>query len=240
MENTGYNLNLDEHKVKRVVNAKWFSLWKNYSSKAAVMLPSITCGDIELCKKFKIFSKGTRFLFFEHAIRNINQKKFQMMLEGRMNQIFKSSRNIASYSDLIYDDVKNNYIGLSVNNNGKYDFANYDTCSMYQNINEWWPGHIQAFKKGSPVFFTFDADYSGRYDSDGYKWLLNYSNKSQSLVGVDFLNGKNLKKIDDIKENIGRLLGYLNKHGLSVRGAELYKEDKIYSKIMVFICSVVK
>ena len=241
MENVGYNLNLDEHQVKRKVNAKWFSLWKGYSSKAAVTLPSVTCGDIELCKKYGIFSKGTNFLFFERAVRNdSNKRRFQIMLEERMNSIFKTSRSIVSYTNLIYDDVKNNYIGLDNGNAGKYDFGNYDTCSMYQNINEWWPGHIGAFKKGSPVFFTFDADYSGRYDDDGYEWLLDYSDKNKKMIGVDFLNGKNLRRIDGIRESIGRLMGYLNGNGLSVKGAELYGEDRPHSKIMVFICSVVK
>lgn len=236
MQYSTYKLNA-RHATKRLVNERWFRPWRGYLARNAVILPSVTAQDVEICRGHRIFDEFTRFVIYENRLSG--WEGFERPLKARFASIFGQERVLSSFCDLRMMNIKDDF-GFGLSGKPSHDFANYDTCNFYYDIGKWLPGHIGAFRKGSPMFFTFDADYNGRMQS-GMNGFPECSGEDLEMVrkGMDYFMGLyNERIIERTQRNAARLLAYIRSMGIQVRGAEIYKEPAEQSKAMVFVSGV--
>ena len=224
-----YNVGI-EHRIKNEVLARHMAGYAGYGAKHAIAFPSITCDDIEFFARNGIHDVNTRYLIYEKDFR---VDEFEALLSRRMNEIFGVERFMSRYAVLVHNDVRKDFPGLDMKD--EFDFAYYDTCSFFHDFNRWFPNHVDALKPGSPVCFTFDADYEQR-KKDGYGWLSQYEGKKHQMgmrhLGLDRIDFENAISM---ARRACCLANYLVSLGISVNGVELYRSNNRNFKTMLFI-----
>ena len=240
MPSKGYTLNADDHEVKHRLNSVILSEYAGYHASNAVILPSITCNDVIKCKELGIFDANTRFLAFERGVNDhdgnlIKPYDFFRILESKFNSIFECDRILNRYCKTVMGDIRKNHFGMDPKNIGKFDFGNYDTCSYPYDAGNWFRSQIDAFKSGSPVLFTFDADYnnrkcrpmSGRKVGNDVIWY-----------GMENIENYSRELIQDVEIKCRRVAWALRQCGLDIKSLYCYKEHVANSKVMMVISSV--
>ena len=202
-------------------------------ARRAMILPSTTAQDVEICRGFRIFDEHTSFVIYE---KNPGDD-FEKRLRARMSAIFGIDRVLSSFCDLRFRNVQYDFSGFSP---GGLDFANYDTCNFYYDAPRWLSGHVPALKKNSPVFFTFDADYRGR-SRLGMDLFPEASLSDRRMVeaGMEhFPEPGNAGVMGRMLENVARLVACVRSSGIHVEGVEIYKEPPAKATTMVFVSGV--
>ena len=234
---SGYVADAEMHPVKNAINRAVFSRYAGCRSRNALIFPSVTCNSEKICGELGIFDGNTRFLVVERGMQGTSMNEFIDGLKSGMDDALGVSRPLSEYARLVYGGIEHCGFGRNPANAGKYDFANYDTCSFFRSVNQWLPHQVDAFAHGSPMFFTFDADYYGRGRQHRYAWMrrLDPSGWRRRLFSDESLSGLNETILDEVRDRTCRLMEYLDRIGISVIGAVLYRENKPKCSVMSFL-----
>ena len=245
----GYNVTGEAHAVKDEANRFVIGLYAGRKSENAVILPSVTCNDVRIAKECGIFTWRTRYRAFErggifHNGRRITPRQYLDIVEGKFNDLFgeREGRMNEWFQVDMNCDLKDCRLGYEPGNLGKFDFANYDTCSSFKDIDKWLPHHMDAYQPGSPMIFTFDADYSGRLESQfgrpGFmddtspfhgalsKWF-GYENIMRSCHSEEHLR--------QLEDKCNGMAHYLEGLGIRMDFVGCYREDAEKSKVMMLL-----
>ena len=237
---TGYATDIGGHLVKYRVNQDILGGLRGYRSRNALVMPSVTCNDIEICRRCGIFDRRTRFVAVEKGIAGIGRDEFRRMLSERMDDIFGKRRDLGTYCDILHGRIEERASGDQASER-EFDFGNIDTCSYFNTVNEWMPHELKSYKPGSPIVMTFDADYTGRIDECRYSWLRHYSCEDSGKVELMHVFGNHdPARLDRTVRRVARLASFLGASGVDVRRVCLYTELKSKNKMMAVLAGVME